>query len=84
MTRNDKLDAKLIANPRTPIAFRDFEKLLRTFGFEHDRTKASHQIWVHTERQLVMNVQKSGKEGKPYQVKQLPELIEQHGQYMQS
>jgi hypothetical protein len=29
MTRIDKLYAQLLANPRHPIAFRDFEKLLR-------------------------------------------------------
>ncbi len=84
MTRIDKFYAKLLANPRAPIAFRDFEKLLRAFGFDHDRTKGSHQLWIHAKHKLIMNVQVSGKEAKPYQVKQFLELVEKHGLYMAS
>ena len=43
MTRINKLYANLLANPRAPISFRDFEKLLRAFGFEHVRTNGSHR-----------------------------------------
>ena len=43
MTRIDKLYAQLLANPRATISFRDFEKLLKAFGFEHVRTTGSHR-----------------------------------------
>lgn len=82
MTRIEKLYAKLLANPRSHYPFRDFEKLLIALGFEHDRTKGSHHIWVHRDHAFIMNIQKSGKDAKPYQVKQLLELIEQHGLYI--
>lgn len=47
MTRIDKLYERLLANPRATIAFRDFEKLLKAFGFEHVRTTGSHRQYVH-------------------------------------
>jgi hypothetical protein len=47
MTRIDKLYERLLANPRATISFRDFEKLLKAFGFEHVRTTGSHRQYVH-------------------------------------
>lgn len=83
MTRIDKLYARLLANPRSTISFRDFEKLLRVFGFEHDRTKGSHMIWVHPDIQRPFPVQPAGKDAKPYQVREFLELVEQHGLYIE-
>ncbi len=83
MTRTDKLYAKLLANPRGPMSFRDFEKLLRAFGFEHARTKGSHKIWVHPDVAQIMNVQVDGKDAKPYQVREFLELVEEHGLYIE-
>jgi predicted RNA binding protein YcfA (HicA-like mRNA interferase family) len=82
MTRIDKLYGKLLANPRSALSFREFEKLLRAFGFEHDRTKGSHQIWLHPQVTRILNVQVSGKHAKPYQVRELLELVEEHGLYI--
>lgn len=82
MTRIDKLYERLLANPKATISFREFEKLLRVFGFEHDRTKGSHAIWVHPALQRPFPVQPSGKDAKPYQVREFLELVEEHGLYM--
>ena len=82
MTRIDKLFAKLLENPRATISFRDFEKLLKAFGFEHDRTKGSRKLWVHPDVPKIMNVQVDGKDAKSYQVREFLELVEEHGLYM--
>ena len=82
MTRIDKLYAKLLDNPRASISFRDFEKLLKAFGFEHDRTKGSHKIWVHPNIPRPLPVQPSGKHAKPYQIREFLELVEEHGLYI--
>ena len=84
MTRIDKLYEGLIATPRAPLSFREFEKLLRAFGFEHDRTRGSHQIWVHPRIPRPFPIQPSGKEAKAYQVREFLELVEEHGLYMGS
>lgn len=44
MTRIDKLYSSLLANPRAAIPFRDFEKLLRAFGFEHVAPRQSRHL----------------------------------------
>lgn len=41
MTKPSKLYEQLLANPGTTIPFRDFERLLEAFGWEHKRTKAA-------------------------------------------
>lgn len=84
MTRVDKLYASLLANPRAPISFREFERLLRAFGFEHVRTKGSHAIWIHRQLARPFPIQPTGKDAKLYQIREFLELIEEHGLYMES
>lgn len=84
MTRIDKLYAKLLANPRASVSFRDFEKLLDAFGFKHVRTRGSHAIWVHPNLSRPFPVQPTGKDAKPYQVREFLELVEEHGLYIAS
>jgi predicted RNA binding protein YcfA (HicA-like mRNA interferase family) len=47
MTRPDKLYQQLLASTSRSISFRDFERLLRAFGFVLDRTVGSHRQYVH-------------------------------------
>lgn len=82
MTRSNKLYARLLANPRAAISFRDFEKLLQAFGFEHVRTKGSHRIYVHPKLSRPLPVQPSDKDAKAYQVREFLELVEEHGLYI--
>jgi predicted RNA binding protein YcfA (HicA-like mRNA interferase family) len=81
MTRIDKLYAKVLANPGAIISFREFEKLLRAFGFVHDRTVGSHRQYVHPKVSRSLPVQPSAKEAKRYQVREFLELVEEHGLY---
>jgi len=70
MTRIDKLYARLLANPRATISFRDFEKLLKAFGFEHARTTGSHGQYAHPKLARPFPVQPTGKDAKLYQVRE--------------
>lgn len=83
MTQLDKLFARLLANPRQSIAFRDFERLLLAFGFELARTTGSHRIYVHPNLMRPFPVQPDGKDAKRYQVREFLELIEEYSLYMQ-
>ncbi len=83
MTRPEKLYRSLLDNPRGSIPFRDFEALLRAFGFEHVRTRGSHAIWSHPKLSRPFPIQPTGKDAKLYQVREFLELVEQHGLYMQ-
>jgi predicted RNA binding protein YcfA (HicA-like mRNA interferase family) len=82
MVKPSKLYAQLLANPGRRIAFRDFERLLRAFGFEHVRTKGSHKQYVHPEVPRPLPVQPEAKDAKPYQLREFLELIEQYSLYM--
>jgi predicted RNA binding protein YcfA (HicA-like mRNA interferase family) len=83
MTRIDKLYERLLANPRATISFRDFEKLLKAFGFEHVRTTGSHRQYVHPKLTRPLPVQPSSKDAKAYQVREFLELVEEHGLYIE-
>ncbi len=83
MTQIAKLFSRLAANPRLAISFSDFERLLRSFGFEHVRTTGSHKQYVHPDIPRPLPVQPEGKNAKPYQVKQFLELIANYGLYIE-
>ena len=78
MTRVTKLYEHLLANPRALLSFRDFERLLSAFGFAHDRTVGSHRQYVHPKVPRSLPVQPSGKDAKPYQVRQFLDMIEEY------
>ena len=82
MTQREKLYARLLANPRQAIPFRDFEALLRAFGFELARTTGSHRQYVHPKVTRPLPVQPNSKEAKPYQIREFLELVEEYSLYM--
>jgi len=84
MTQIEKLYARLLANQRQSIAFRDFEALLKAFGFELARTTGSHRQYVHPAIPRPFPVQPDGKDAKRYQVREFLELVEQYSLYMES
>jgi predicted RNA binding protein YcfA (HicA-like mRNA interferase family) len=61
------------------IAFRDLQRLLEKLGFRLNRVSGSHHIYVHPKVPRPMNVQSVGKDAKPYQVRQLRDIIEEFG-----
>jgi predicted RNA binding protein YcfA (HicA-like mRNA interferase family) len=61
------------------IGFRDFERLLNAFGFLSVGQEGSHRHWKHPQTGARMNVQSHKGQAKPYQLKQLRDLVHQFG-----
>ena len=82
MTKPSKLYEQLLASPGTIIRFRDFERLLAAFGFEHRRTKGSHRHYSHPKVPTVLTINPDGPDAHRYQVRLLLELVEEYGLHM--
>lgn len=57
--------------------------MAEAFGFRLDRTKGSHHIYVHRDVLELINLQDVKGKAKPYQVKQLLQIIEKHNLQME-
>lgn len=84
MTQRQKLQSLLRDAYRRPIAFRDFEKLLVTYGFTLARTTGSHRQYTHPKVPRPFPVQPEGKEAKRYQVRELLALVEAYDLHMEA
>ena len=56
------------------IKFKDLQKLLETYGFS-SRIKGDHFIYTKNGIDEIINIQPNGNKAKPYQVKQVRNLI---------
>lgn len=83
MTRPEKLYARLLSGPRSAIAFRDFERLLLSFGFTLARTVGSHRQYVHPLVPRPFPVQPQRKDAKRYQVRQFLDMVEGYGLHIE-
>jgi predicted RNA binding protein YcfA (HicA-like mRNA interferase family) len=63
---------------RGTIAFRDFEALLSALGFVLKRQRGSHRIYMHVAIGRPFPVQPDGRDAKPYQVRQLRDIIRKY------
>ena len=72
---NPKRVFEIVVAGRGTINFRDFERLLVALGFQLSRTSGSHRIYVHPRVPRPLSVQPFGKDAKPYQVRQLRDMI---------
>lgn len=68
------LEQVLRGSSDTNIAFSDLCKLLSHFGFR-GRIKGSHHIYFKDEIQEIINIQPDASKAKPYQVKQVRNII---------
>ncbi len=59
------------------VRFADAQRLAEALGFELDRVRGSHHIYRHPNGQR-LNLQARGGQAKPYQLRQLLELVERH------
>ena len=83
MTKSSKLYEQLLANPGTIIGFRDFERLLDAFGWEHRRTKGSHRHYAHPKVPSVLTINPDGKSAHRYQVRLFLEFVEDYGLHIE-
>lgn len=82
MSKSEKLYQELLRSNSRSISLRDFEGLLRAFGFELDRTTGSHRQYVHPLLRRTFPVQPTGKDAKRYQVREFLELVERYALHM--
>jgi len=77
-----KLLEKILAGSKN-IRFAEAIALAEAFGFRLDRVSGSHHIFVHRNIPELLNLQNVNGKVKPYQLKQLLSLIEQHNLQME-
>ncbi|MCD5425519.1 MAG: type II toxin-antitoxin system HicA family toxin [Methanosarcinaceae archaeon] len=78
-----KLLQKLLSSSRN-IRFSDAVSCADMFGFRLDRINGSHHIFAHPNVSELINLQNMNGKAKPYQVKQLLQIIEQYNLQMES
>jgi predicted RNA binding protein YcfA (HicA-like mRNA interferase family) len=82
MVKPAKLLPQLLRSSDRSVAFRDFVALIEALGFVRVRTKGSHQSYRHNACPKILVIQPKGNDAKRYQVRELLELIEEHGLHM--
>jgi predicted RNA binding protein YcfA (HicA-like mRNA interferase family) len=60
------------------VRFGDVVACAEAFGFRLDRVSGSHHIFVHPEVREILNLQNAKGKAKPYQIRQLLDLIERY------
>ncbi len=75
MSKFEKLILKILSgNSDQNFDFTDLLKILESTGFEV-RIKGSHHIFTKENIEEIINLQPKGNKAKPYQVKQVRELL---------
>lgn len=77
-----KLLQKLLSGSRN-IRFSEATTVADGFGFKLDRIKGSHHIYVHRDVPELINLQDVKGKAKPYQVKQLLQIVEKYNLQME-
>ncbi|MGH7976397.1 MAG: type II toxin-antitoxin system HicA family toxin [Limisphaerales bacterium] len=73
--QNQKLLEKAINSPQN-LRFAEAVKLAGAFGFKLDRVRGSHHILKRGGISELLNFQNVGGKVKPYQIKQMLEIVE--------
>jgi predicted RNA binding protein YcfA (HicA-like mRNA interferase family) len=79
MTRIAKLYAAIIADSNASFSYREFERLLLAFGFEHKRISGSHRIFSHPLVPHNLSIQPRGGEAKSDQLRQFLDIVTEYG-----
>ena len=75
MGRHEKLVLKILSGRQdTSLNFSEVITLLKALGFAH-RIRGSHHIFSREGVEEIINIQSDGSKAKPYQVKQIRDLI---------
>ena len=80
--KNRKLLQKLLSGSKN-ISFSEATSCAEAFGFQLDRINGSHHIFVHPDVPELVNLQNAKGKAKPYQVKQLLQIIERYNLRME-
>lgn len=77
-----KLLQKLISGSKN-VRFSEAVACAESFGFRLDRISGSHHIYVHPDVPELLNLQNVKGKAKPYQIKQLLEIVERFNLQME-
>ena len=77
-----KLLQKLLSGSKN-IRFSEASSCAEAFGFRLSRITGAHHIYVHPGVPELVNLQDLGGKAKPYQVKQLLQIIERYNLQME-
>lgn len=78
MSKIEKILEKIKSGKQdTNVSFNELKRAIEHFGFDL-RIKGSHHIFYKTDIKEIINVQNNKGSAKPYQVKQLRELINKY------
>ena len=80
--KKQKLLQKLLSGTQN-LRFSEVAACAETFGFKLDRINGSHHIFVHPNIPELLNLQNVKGKAKPYQVRQLLQLIETHSLHLE-
>lgn len=69
---------RLVRGQLTNVRFADAQRLVEALGFELDRVRGSHRIYRHPTIQQRINLQPQGGQAKPYQLRQLLNVMERN------
>ena len=69
MVKDSELLDTLLRAPGKTLSFREFERLLRAFGFVLARRRGSHCAYKHSQVPELLTIQPHGKDARPYQVR---------------
>ena len=72
-----KLLLKLLSGSKN-VRFSEAVAIAEAFGFRLDRVNGRHHIFIHPKIPELLNLQDLKGKAKPYQVKQLLQLVEIH------
>ena len=72
-----KLLAKAITGSKN-LRFTEAVRLAEAFGFRLSRVRGSHHVFAHQALRELVNLQEVGGKAKPYQVRQLLDLVERY------
>ena len=75
---NRRLLLRLLNGRMQNVAFGDAERLVIALGFSEVRTRGDHHIYAHPAADALLNLQPYRGEAKPYQLRQLLDLIERY------
>jgi predicted RNA binding protein YcfA (HicA-like mRNA interferase family) len=78
-----KLLQKLLSGSKN-IRFAEAMACARMFGFRLDRVSGSHHIFLHPDLSELVNLQNVQGKAKPYQVKQLLQIVERYNLQMEN
>lgn len=78
MTRQGKFIYKILSGRAdTNISFEHLRQLLKQLGFE-ERIRGGHFIYSRHDIEEIINIQPTGMKAKPYQIKQVRNLIHKY------